>query len=111
MIEMVTLISPSIRLQFKKVKSHQDRNNTNEPLISEEMNLKVDQLAAYIFSYEGPVRSCLETENKDIIITSSDSIPGIDLYEITLQQIGGKQLKQYLIDKCKWNKKTYELIN
>ena len=66
----------------QKVKSHQDINNTNE-------------LAAYICSYEGPMKSCLEMGYEGITITNNDNIPGMDLYELTLQQISRKHLKQY----------------
>ena len=49
------------------------------------MNIKADQLIAYICSYKELMRPYLEMEYKGIIITSSDNILGMDMYELTLQ--------------------------
>ena len=46
-----------------------------------------------------------------MIITTNNIIPGRQLYDITLQQIGGAQLKQYLVSKHKWDDSTFSLIN
>ena len=112
MNDMVTLTVLTITLRFNKVKSHQDSNNNGEPLLlSEELNVRVDQIAAHIRQYEGPVQPGYFNDYEGIVITTNDQIPGRSIFDITLHQIGGAQLKQYLLTKHKWDISTLSLIN
>ena len=44
-------------------------------------------------------------------VTTRDKIPGKNLYELTIQQIGGRHLKQYLLGRHKWDEIMFDMIN